>query len=277
MAMDFFAPSSLMIAYGNVTVGTSANAGFTVRSLQNVGNRLTITSVNITGTGASSYANNPTIVGRFFKNGVPNIAGTMVFTPVGVGPFSASFTVSGEQFVGGVDSGPVGTSHAVTLSGTGVAATGGGGGVGEVPAVLQSFRRELIPVNSGSAGIVLAYFNEANFNDVLDSSIYVFKAEDIVGSRVPTVRRVVLTYLDLGTATISVTINGTNDLGAVVSNTVVMSIGNIVPTNSLLTAFVDIELTSFRPQLSISRAPGAGPVVITMSQMIGTVETQGTL
>lgn len=129
---------------------------------------------------------------------------------------------------------------------------------------------------NGAAGTIDT-FNSTNFNDPLQGSSYSYRVEDVFPNRVPTVRRVALTYRDLGTATITLTLTGTDDNQTVQTASATVTIGNAVPTNVLMVKLVDIELTAFRPQLTISRAANGGPMSITRATMMGQVETQVTL
>lgn len=143
---------------------------------------------------------------------------------------------------------------------------------GENGGVFGSTFYLLTPVEDIASGrCYLGYYDPASFNDTMDGSSYTYRSEDIIKDCVATVNRVVLTYRDLGAAKITVSISGTNDNSQVVSASVQVQLGNQVATGALLTRFVDIQLTCFRPQLSLSRAAGAGPVCITGATMRGTV------
>ena len=120
----------------------------------------------------------------------------------------------------------------------------------------------------------LGIFDITDFDDPIQSCTHSFKVEDIAYNRYPSVRRVVLTYRDLGVATLTVTVTGSNDNGQVISNSQTQTIGNAVPTNKLLTKFFDVQLSCFRPQLTIYRAAGGGPVSISTATMLGHLENQ---
>lgn len=129
------------------------------------------------------------------------------------------------------------------------------------------------PVQDIASGqCYIGFYDFSNLDDQKDGSFYSYKQEDVVPDATPTVRRVDLTYQDLGLATITVTVTGTNDNGQVVSASVKQQLGNAVPTNALLTAFVSINLTCKRPQLGLSRTAGSGPVRITRAIMRGDSE-----
>lgn len=118
----------------------------------------------------------------------------------------------------------------------------------------------------------IAIFDPSDFNDDNDASSYSWRVEDVVVGRIPVVRRVVLVYTDLGNATITVTLSGTNDSNNKVTASRKISIGTDGKSGELLTKFVDISLTAFRPQLTISREANAGPVSIISATLIGEVE-----
>lgn len=281
---DFTSPASFTIAYGNVTVGTIAPAGFSLHfqiTPPGTSEYIQIFTVNITGLGAAAYAVNPSIIGDTLADSTLN--GTLQFTPPSVGAFSASMSVTGKVFIldprtgNFIFNGNQTTTHSLTISGTGIPAMGGGGGVGEAPGVLQSFRRELVPVNSQSAGIVLAYFDETNFNDTIDPRVYIFRAEDIIADRVPTVRRVIITYVDLGVATVMATINGVDDTGVLVRASSTVVLGTVGATGLLMTAFFDMGISCFRPQLMLSQNANGGPFQLSTAMITGTIEKDVTL
>jgi len=116
-------------------------------------------------------------------------------------------------------------------------------------------------------------FDVTNFNDPFSSSFYAWKVEDIIAGRSATIRRVILSYRDLGVATITVLLSGTNDAQAVVTDSQEVMIGTVAASQVIVTQLVGITLTGSNLQLSISRAAGDGPVSITKARMEGTVET----
>lgn len=171
--------------------------------------------------------------------------------------------------------------------GSGGVGPGGGGGapgtptgsstgpslpVGENGGVLANTYYLFVPVQDSRTGICyIGFFDVSSFDDTIDGSSYSYRQEDVIRDCVPTVNRVVLTYRDIGQAQLTVTLKGTNDRGEVVSQNVLVQLGNALPTNALLTKIVDIELTAYRPQLILSRAAGGGPFAITSATMRGTV------
>jgi len=147
---------------------------------------------------------------------------------------------------------------------------GENGGIGATVSYLMIPMRDLF-AGTQSVGI----FDTTNFNDDSLPSSVTFKAEDVVSGRVPTVRRVMLTYRDLGQAKIVVTVFGCDDRGIPVSSTpVTKNIGNTTPTFSLYSTFIDMQFTGFRPQLQITRPANGGPVSLVQAVMIGTIERQ---
>lgn len=135
----------------------------------------------------------------------------------------------------------------------------------------------LIPLNPSAGGTnKIGVFTPGNYNTEVASQ-YTFRMEDIAESRVPTVRRVVITYKDIATCPITVTVSGTNDNAQVVSSSQNVTLGSGTNTNNLMTKFVDITLTAFRPQIQITRAANAGSLAITKVMMVGTVEDRVTL
>jgi hypothetical protein len=117
------------------------------------------------------------------------------------------------------------------------------------------------------------------YNDPLASSEYFWRYEKIQGMegssggyRQPTIRRLIVTYRDLGQVTTTWTITGSNDLGKVVSNSVSVGWGNKVPTGRLMTTAINIVLTCMMPQISVFRDKNAGPLSIAQMFPVGTIE-----
>ncbi len=118
----------------------------------------------------------------------------------------------------------------------------------------------------------ISIFDPSSFDDPDDAASYSWKAEDIVIGRVPIVRRALLVYTDLGLATITVTVTGTDDNNKQISSSKVIQIGTIAATGLQMTKLVDVTLACFRPQLSITRVAGAGPISIVSASLIGEYE-----
>lgn len=149
--------------------------------------------------------------------------------------------------------------------------------VGTVGVGVQNTKIIFTMVNIQTGNAFLGAFDTTSFDDPQQGSTITFKTEDIVPFRVPTVRRVLLVYRDLGPATLTVSITTTNDNGVVQTVSVPgVTIGNTVATGKLLTKFVDLQATGFRPTLSLTRAPGGGPVSLSIVAFNGVIE-KGTL
>lgn len=124
-------------------------------------------------------------------------------------------------------------------------------------------------VSSSSPQYTLAVLDSNNYDDPIDNTTYVFRMEEIKQNCVPTVRRVILEYRDLGLCTVTCIISGTNDNGQIVTNSLKKQIGNKTPTGTILTAFFDLTLTGFRPQIAFTRKPGDGPLCIISTTIVG--------
>lgn len=118
----------------------------------------------------------------------------------------------------------------------------------------------------------MAFDPTQGFDDPVNSSSYNFRVEDFLPYRTATVRRIIVSYTDLGQVSAVFTLTGCNDNQAVVTNNVTKVLGNQVPTQAILTAAVDLMLTAMNQQLNISRGAGAGPLSITKVWLIGEVE-----
>jgi hypothetical protein len=128
-----------------------------------------------------------------------------------------------------------------------------------------------VPVQSGG-NVYVGIFDPSNFNDPNDGSYYFYRMEDVQSGRVPVVRRIVVQYRDIGQATITVTVQGTNDNGNAVSSSITLSIGSAAATGLIRTTFADVQIACFHPQLSFSSVAGSGPYSIVSMTMIGEVE-----
>jgi hypothetical protein len=280
--LDFISASPM--AFGNVAVGTTAQQSATAKNEEGVSSNHEddVTSIVISGPGAAAFGLNPAgpngSYNGLFQNYAPKDtnSGFVTFTPVALIAYSATLTItynilnfSTGHFVA------LGATVALPLTGTGVSGGGGGAG-GESPSLSLAFRRELVP-STGNAGIVLAYYDETTLNDANDSRQYIFRAEDIIAERVPTIRRVILTYIDLGVATVTATVNGVDDTGALVSTRTTATVGTAMASGRLMTSFIDLTATCFRPQLTLSQGANGGPLQLSTVMMTGTIEKQVTL
>jgi hypothetical protein len=151
--------------------------------------------------------------------------------------------------------------------------------------VSQLARVSLIPMmnlGTGQAGHY-AFDPLFGFNDPSNPSVYSFRVEDVITGRTPNIINIILSYRDLGRVTVTFSLSGTQDdqivnavtmpstqLGATVTHV----LGNVVPTNKILTKFIAIQLTAQNLQLTITRRANAGPLSITKLVMCGKVENQ---
>jgi len=159
-------------------------------------------------------------------------------------------------------------------TGTGSSSIVTGLPIGENGGVFGTTWFTMVPMqDTRSLLCFLGFYDVTNFNDGIDGSSYSYRQEDVSADAVPTVHRVWITYRDLGLAKFTLTLSGTNDNAQVVSQSVTVQIGNALPTNALITTAVGLELTAFRPQLTISRNPGDGPISIVRVRLEGETET----
>lgn len=120
-------------------------------------------------------------------------------------------------------------------------------------------------------------FSTTGGNDPNTGSSYTFRTEDVLVGRVPTIRRIVLSYINVGVVTLTFTLAGTNDLGTIITQTTTKTIGKATglaynPNPTI--ALIDLQLTAYCPQLTISRAANGGGFVIVSVLLTGTVEDQ---
>lgn len=117
-----------------------------------------------------------------------------------------------------------------------------------------------------------------NFNDPANGSFYNWKVEDVIAGRGITINRVIVSYRDLGVASITATLSGvsgvadSNNALTPVSNSEVVSLGTQAASQKICTVVLGITLTACNLQFSVTRAPNAGPVSITKVRMEGNVE-----
>lgn len=116
------------------------------------------------------------------------------------------------------------------------------------------------------------FFDITNFNDPNSSSFYDFKVEDVIAGRTPTIRKVIISYKDLGLASFLLNISGTNDAAQVANVSQTVSIGNLVATKVIMTQIMPLEFTAQNLQVSITRLANGGPVSVTKIRLEGTVE-----
>lgn len=128
-----------------------------------------------------------------------------------------------------------------------------------------------VPVQS-SSGTYVGIFDITSFDDKNDGSYYFYRVEDTQTGRFPTVRRLFVTYRDIGIVTVTFTVRGIDDTGSIVTSSQIVKLGTASASGNLLSQFVDLTLSAFRPQLSITRAAAAGPLDIVSVTMILEVE-----
>jgi hypothetical protein len=136
---------------------------------------------------------------------------------------------------------------------------------------LTYFPVEAVVGGAPAIGTFDTVVSSGGFNDAVQGSTYSYRQEDVEPNRVPTVRRVIVTYRDLGAATMTVTVNAINDNGANVTASKTQAIGGVNP-GALCVSFFDLVVTGFHPQLTISRAANGGPISWTRAVMVGESE-----
>lgn len=129
----------------------------------------------------------------------------------------------------------------------------------------------LIPAQTFD-GVAIWTFDTTDFNDANFGSNYSWKVEDVLAGRTPTISRVIISYRDLGVATLTVTLTGTDDSANVITETRDIPIGTVGASRRIVSTLVGIALTGQNPQLSVQRLANAGPVSITKVRMEGRVE-----
>lgn len=187
--------------------------------------------------------------------------------PPRVGPYPGGSPNSGGSGSGGTSGGPVlGPSVNIPTSNGGVFATA-------QVALFPCFN------SHNNRNEYHAFDPTMGFNDPLAASTYSWRYEQFSGSEgsvgsfnQPTIRRLILTFRDLGRVTVTFTLTGCNDKGEVVTNSTSLGFGSATPTNRLLVTPVDIVLTCQIPQLSVRREANDGPLSIVQVVMLGEVE-----
>lgn len=130
----------------------------------------------------------------------------------------------------------------------------------------------LFPITNGLAGQMYT-FDTTTFDDPLETSTYSYKVEDVMMGRTPTISRIIISYRDLGPATLFVVLKGTNDLQNVVLTSAAIPIGTVAESGAICTVIVGLSLTADNLQLTLTRNAGAGPVSITKVRMEGRFDT----
>jgi hypothetical protein len=150
------------------------------------------------------------------------------------------------------------------------------------------------PSNGGNAGPLnmllipaplfnqqfIAQMDTTDFNDRSSGSFYSYKVEEVAAGRTPTCGRQIITYRDLGVATLTATLTGTivpvgsgnQPIQSSVSET--FNIGTVGATGKLFTTIRSIELTAQNLQYTLTRQPAGGQVSIIKTRLEGEVETE---
>lgn len=134
----------------------------------------------------------------------------------------------------------------------------------------------LIPCQQFNTQVVLA-FDTTNFNDLSNQSFYFYKVEEVAQGRTPSCTRQVITYRDLGVATLKATLVGYNQNTSdpnnqVVSGFEIFTIGSAAATGRLCTIVRGLTLTAQNLQYQLTRDAAAGPVSIVKVRLEGEVE-----
>jgi hypothetical protein len=135
----------------------------------------------------------------------------------------------------------------------------------------------LIPVTDNTHIInvngLMFTFDTTNFNSVLEPSFYNYKVEEIIAGRTPSCTRQIITYRDLGVATITCTLSGYDqNQQATVSNPETFAIGTVGASGKLCSIVRGLSLTAQNLQYNITRQANAGPVSIIKVRLEGRVE-----
>jgi IPT/TIG domain len=135
----------------------------------------------------------------------------------------------------------------------------------------------IFPVTQFVTPIVMV-LDPTNFNEISNGSFYSYKVEEVAAGRTPTCSRQIITYRDLGIATITATLSGSlSPVGAAntpqtTSQTETFQIGTAGATQSLFSIVRGLNLSAQNLQYTITRQPDAGPVSIIKTRLEGRVE-----
>lgn len=142
-----------------------------------------------------------------------------------------------------------------------------------IPTSLLLFAFPMVDAVTG-APYICAFDPTQGYNDPRDGSQHYFRVEELAPYRTPTVRRVIITYRDMGPCQVTITLNGTNDKQEQVSVSVTVPFGSENPSFTLKTIAADLQLTAMNIQCVISREADGGQVSIAKLTLIGEVEEQ---
>ena len=143
--------------------------------------------------------------------------------------------------------------------------------------VATTSRLTLYPMQSifGGAVAFYAFDPSGGFNDAQAGGFYSFKVEEVIPGRVPTVSQIIVVYRDLGPVLALFSLSGTSDAQQVVGpQSVVVSLGNAVPTGKIMTKIVPLFLTAMNLQLTVTRGQGSGPLSVVKVILCGRVEVK---
>lgn len=130
----------------------------------------------------------------------------------------------------------------------------------------------LIPAQAFLTAVMWT-LDPTNFDDPGLGGFYNWKMEDVIAGRTPTVSRIIVSYRNLGVASFTLTLTGTNDKGDTVTNSTPVTIGTVAATGRIASKVIGLALTGQNLQASISRVPGSGSLSITKLRLEGRVET----
>jgi len=137
-------------------------------------------------------------------------------------------------------------------------------------------RLTLFPMQETAGGATgfYAFDPSAGYDESQSGGFYSFKIEEVLPGRTPTIGQAIIKYRDLGVAVLGLMFTGVQDDQQIVSKTVMTMLGNLVPTNRIMTKIVGVGFTAKDVQLTLQRGAGAGPVSIVKLVLCGRVETK---
>jgi len=137
-------------------------------------------------------------------------------------------------------------------------------------------RLTLFPMQETAGGATgfYAFDPSAGYDESQSGGFYSFKIEEVLPGRTPTIGQAIIKYRDLGVAVLGLMFTGVEDDQQIVSKTVMTMLGNLVPTNRIMTKIVGVGFTAKDVQLTLQRGAGAGPVSIVKLVLCGRVETK---
>jgi len=137
-------------------------------------------------------------------------------------------------------------------------------------------RLTLFPMQETAGGATgfYAFDPSAGYDESQSGGFYSFKIEEVLPGRTPTIGQAIIKYRELGVAVLGLMFTGVQDDQQIVSKTVMTMLGNLVPTNRIMTKIVGVGFTAKDVQLTLQRGAGAGPVSIVKLVLCGRVETK---